>query len=168
MRALRVLTGLVAALGIAASITACTSGGSGENQSAATTAPATAATSGGSMSMATPSDMGKDTMVGGKMMSRYGGPIYSGKPALAVTAALVAAGGGASNYSTATALTAMVGAATVKAEVAKLTTQYGAAAVTQWLKTFDFAVDDALKIATAKGVKLPAADPKMTGKALAV
>jgi len=35
------------------------------------------------------------------------------------------------------------------------------------LKTFDFAVSDALKIATAKGVKLPAADPKMTGKALA-
>ena len=61
----------------------------------------------------------------------------------------------------------MVGKATVDAEVAKLSKQYGANAVTQWLKTFDFAVSDALKIATAKGVKLPPADPKMTGKALA-
>jgi hypothetical protein len=61
----------------------------------------------------------------------------------------------------------MVGKATVTAEVAKLSKQYGAAEVTQWLKTFDFAVNDSLKIATAKGIKLPAADPKLTGKALA-
>lgn len=117
--------------------------------------------------MTKPHDMGKDTMVGGKMMSRYGGPIYSGAPALAVTASLVAAGGGPAHYSTATALTSMVGKALVTAEVKKLSAQYGAANVTQWLKTFDFAVGDALKIATAKGVKLPAPDPKLTGKALA-
>ena len=164
----RVLVGISLAAGIAATVAACTgSGGSGT--STATEAPTTAA-GGGSMaggSMAAPRDMGKDTVVGGKMMSRYGGPIYSGAPALTVTAALVAAGGGPEYYSTAAALTSMLGKATVTAEVKKLSAQYGAANVAQWLKTFDFAVGDALKIATAKGVKLPAADPKMTGKALA-
>ncbi|HEY7994449.1 MAG: hypothetical protein ACHQY2_07100 [Candidatus Eremiobacterales bacterium] len=169
----RVLVGISLAAGIAATVAACTSSGGGSSSSA-TEAPTTAAgggsMAGGSMaggSMAAPRDMGKDTVVGGKMMSRYGGPIYSGAPALTVTAALVAAGGGPEYYSTAKALTSMLGAATVGAEVKKLSGQYGAANVAQWLKTFDFAVGDALKIATAKGVKLPAADPKMTGKALA-
>ena len=107
-----------------------------------------------------------DSMSSGSMqMGRFGGPVYSGPPNLAVTASLVAAGGGAQNYSTTTALTSMLGADTVKAEVAKLNKQYGDAAVTQWLKTFDFAVDDALKIATAAGVKLPA--PTLSGKELA-
>lgn len=112
-----------------------------------------------------PMDNGQDTMMNGTMMGRFGGPIYNGPPALAVTASLVAAGGGASNYSTATALTNMLGAATVNAEVAKLTKQYGAAKVNLWLKTFDFAVKDSLKIATAAGVKLP--DATMSGKDLA-
>jgi hypothetical protein len=103
--------------------------------------------------------------MGTAQMGRFGGPVYTGAPALAVTASLVAVGGGADNYSTATALTNMLGAATVKAEVGKLTTQYGAAEVSTWLKTFDFAVNDALKIATAAGVKLPA--PTLSGKALA-
>ena len=167
----RVLVGISLAAGIAASVAACTSSGGGSS-STATTAPTTASEYGGGTmaggSMAAPHDMGKDTMVGGKMMSRYGGPIYSGAPALTVTAALVAAGGGPAHYSTATALTAMVGKATVAAEVKKLSAQYGAANVTQWLKTFDFAVTDALKIATAAKVTLPAPDPKMTGKALAM
>jgi hypothetical protein len=115
----------------------------------------------------TPTDTGKDTMnSSGQQMGRFGGPVYNGAPALAVTASLVAAGGGADNYSTATALTNMVGAATVKAEVEKLTKQYGADKVSLWLKTFDFAVDDSLKIATAAGVKLPA--PTLKGKDLAV
>jgi hypothetical protein len=120
----------------------------------------------GTAAFAAPTDMGQDTMVNGTMMGRFGGPIYNGPPALAVTSSLVAAGGGASNYSTAKALTSMLGAATVNAEVAKLTKQYGSAEVTMWLKTFDFAVDDALKIATAAGVTLPA--PTLSGKELAV
>ncbi|MBV8163354.1 MAG: hypothetical protein JOZ91_03710 [Candidatus Eremiobacteraeota bacterium] len=99
------------------------------------------------------------------MQGRFGGPVYNGPPALAVTASLVAAGGGADKYSTATALTSMLGQDTVNAEVAKLTKQYGADAVKMWLKTFDFAVDDALKIATAAGVKLPS--PTLSGKELA-
>lgn len=113
-----------------------------------------------------PKDYGQDHSMNGMAFGRFGGPVYNGAPALAVTASLVAAGGGAANYSTATALTSMLGAATVKAEVAKLTKQYGSDRTTQWLKTFDFAVTDALKIATAAGVKLPA--PAMSGKDLAL
>jgi hypothetical protein len=87
--------------------------------------------------------------------SRYGGSSYEGKPALAVTASLVQAGGGAAHYSTATALTSMVGKKLVGAEVAKLTKQYGKAKVASWLQIGDFAVKDALRIATKAGVKLP-------------
>ena len=102
-----------------------------------------------------------------KMMhSRYGGPTYTGGPALEVTASLVEAGGGAENYSTATALTAMVGEKAVGAEVAKLTKQYGKKKVASWLTVFDFAVKDALAIATKAGVTLPAGT--LSGKDLAV
>lgn len=174
MISFRGLAGLMFAAGLAVSTVACSSSNQTSSDTTASAAPSAEATAaaggsmGGSMSaMTSPRDMGKDTMTGGKMMSRYGGPIYSGAPALTVTASLVAAGGGPEYYSTAKALTAMVGAPTVTAEVAKLSKQYGKSNVTQWLKTFDFAVGDALKIATAKGIKLPAADPKLTGKALA-
>ncbi len=174
MNLFRALAGITVAATLVTGAAACSSSDQSTSSSASAAPTTTAAggsmaggsMAGGSMS-AKPKDMGKDTMVGGKMMSRYGGPIYTGAPALSVTASLVAAGGGPSKFSTAAALTAMVGKATVDAEVAKLTKQYGKDAVGQWLKTFDFAVGDALKIATAKGVKLPAADPKLTGKALA-
>jgi len=120
----------------------------------------------GSATLAAGTDTGQDTMMNGELHGRFGGPVYNGPPALDVTAALVKAGGGAANYSTATALVSMLGKPTVDAEVAKLSKQYGADAVTQWLKTFDFAVDDSLKIATAAGIKLPAPAP-LEGKALA-
>ena len=123
---------------------------------------AVAAFSMGSVALA--DQMGSSSMA---QQGRFGGPVYSGPPALSVTASLVAAGGGADNYSTAKALVSMVGKDTVNAEVAKLQKQYGKDAVTQWLSTFDFAVTDALKHATDAGVKLPAPDPMLTGKALA-
>jgi hypothetical protein len=168
MNLVRGMAGLGLAAALTMSMSACSSSGSSgsdNSQSAATAMPAaTGAMAGGAMA---PSDTGHDMMMGGEMHGRFGGPVYTGAPALNVTAALVAAGGGPVKFSTATALTAMVGAATVKAEVAKLTKQYGAAKVASWLKTFDFAVADSLKVATAAGVKLPAADPKMTGKLLA-
>jgi len=41
-----------------------------------------------------PSDTGHDMMMGGMMHGRFGGPVYTGPPALNVTAALVMAGGG--------------------------------------------------------------------------
>ena len=88
-------------------------------------------------------------------MNRFGGPIHMGAPALEVTASLVEAGGGADNFSIATALTSMGGEALVKAEVGKLTKQYGEEKVGKWIEVFDFAVKDSLKIATDAGVKLP-------------
>ena len=91
-------------------------------------------------------------------MSRYGGPVYTGAPALAVTASLVQAGGGPGDFSIATALTSMVGPTLVTAEVGKLTKQYGKARVGSWITVFNFAVGDALKKATAAGVTLPDGD----------
>lgn len=107
-----------------------------------------------------------DSMSANSMTGRFGGPVYDGAPALAVTAALVKAGGGSDKYSTATALTSMVGSDLVTAEVGKLTKQYGKEKVGQWLSVFDFAVADSLKIATEAGVKLPA-PAALTGKDLA-
>jgi hypothetical protein len=104
--------------------------------------------------------------MGGMDMSRYGGPVYEGAPALDVTAALVQAGGGAGNFSTAAALTSMVGGDAVTGEVTKLDKQYGDQNVQSWLSVFDFAVKDALSIATKAGVTLPAGS--LTGKDLAV
>ena len=101
---------------------------------------------------------------GMQMKSRYSGPVYGGKPMLKVTAALVNAGGGPANFSTAKAVTAIAGEKLTNAEVAKLTKQYGEDKVGEWIKVGDFAVADALKIATAAGVKLPSS--KTTGKAL--
>jgi hypothetical protein len=107
--------------------------------------------------------LGGANVVGAR--GRYGGSSYEGKPALAVTASLVQAGGGAAKYSTAAALTSMIGKKLTDAEVAKLTKQYGKAKVASWLQVGDFAVKDSLQIATKAGVKLPA--PTLKGKALA-
>lgn len=87
--------------------------------------------------------------------NRFGGPVYVGKPALAVTVALVEAGGGPGRFSLVTALDHLLGKATVKAEVTKLTRQYGSRRVNQWVKVMNFYVDDTLKIVKAKGIKLP-------------
>lgn len=97
----------------------------------------------------------------------FGGPIYHGQPALDVTAALVEAGGGPTNFNFSTALVSMLGQKTVNAEVAKLTKQYGKQNVTKFLDAMTFAVKDALKRATAAGVKLPPAPANLKGTALA-
>lgn len=97
----------------------------------------------------------------------FGGPIYNGQPALAATAALVKAGGGAENFSFATALVSMLGQKTVNAEVAKLTKQYGKKNVDDFINGMTFAVKDGLKRATEQGVKLPAAPADLTGTKLA-
>ena len=113
--------------------------------------------------------MGHDKMrMGDKpevMQARYGGPSYGGAPALEVTASLVKAGGGAEKFDIGTALVSMVGKDLVNAEVAKLTKQYGKEKVGSWMNVFNFAVKDALRIATEKGVKLPMAS--LEGKELA-
>jgi len=97
-------------------------------------------------------------------MNRYGGSAYLGKPALSVTASLVKAGGGAAHFSSVKLLNSLAGEKLAKAEVAKLTKQYGKAKIAS-LQVGDFAVKDALRIATAAGVKLPKAT--LSGKALA-
>ena len=117
---------------------------------------ASAQSSGGSMSM------------GSKPMARFGGSVYTGAPNLALTLSMVEAGGGPSDFKT-TTLVGVLAGPYAKAEVAKLTKQYGAAGVKGYLEVFDFVVADSLKLATAAGVKLPAEampSPK-DGKALA-
>lgn len=97
----------------------------------------------------------------------FGGPIYNGKPALEVTAALVKAGGGAQNFQFSKALVSMLGQKTVNAEVAKLTKQYGEKDVNGFLDGMTFAVKDSLQRAAEAGVKLPAAPADLTGAKLA-
>jgi hypothetical protein len=97
----------------------------------------------------------------------FGGPIYDGEPALAATAALIDAGGGAANFSFQTALVSMLGEDTVNAEVAKLTKQYSSDDVKGFIDGMDFAVNDAIKLVTAAGVTLPAAPAELKGADLA-
>lgn len=100
-------------------------------------------------------------------MNWYGGPIYGGQPDLAVTAALVEAGGGPGHFSFPAALVSMLGRKTVDAEVARLDKQYGQAEVKTFLGGMTYAVDDALKRATKQGIKLPA-PADLSGTKLAV
>lgn len=85
----------------------------------------------------------------------FGGPIYTGEPALKATAALVRAGGGADDFQFSTALVSMLGQETVNAEVAKLQKQYGKDKVSSFLKGMTFAIKDGLKRATEADIKLP-------------
>lgn len=89
------------------------------------------------------------------MMNMFGGPVYTGEPALDVTAALIKAGGGAEKFSFATALVTMLGQDTVDGEVAKLTKQYGEDEVNTFLGGMDMAVGFGLTRATAAGISLP-------------
>ncbi|MEO6908099.1 MAG: hypothetical protein ABI210_09445 [Abditibacteriaceae bacterium] len=98
-------------------------------------------------------------------MNRYGGTAYLGKPALSVTASFVKAGGGAAHFSSVKLLNSLAGSKLAKAEVAKLTKQYGKAKVGSFVTVGDFAVKDALRLATKAGVKLPKAT--LSGKSLA-
>ncbi|MBV9334159.1 MAG: hypothetical protein JO146_09135 [Candidatus Eremiobacteraeota bacterium] len=102
--------------------------------------------------------------------TRFGGSccVYTGAPALAVTLSMVEAGGGPNNFSTVTLLKTLTGPL-FSPEVAKLNKEYGEAQVAQFLKTFDFVVNDSLRIVTMKKIALPSQpnpDPK-DGKALA-
>ncbi|MBO1927228.1 hypothetical protein J3998_06525 [Thiomicrorhabdus sp. 6S2-11] len=92
-------------------------------------------------------------------MNMFGGVSYQGEPALAVTAALVKAGGGSENFSFATALVSMLGEEAVNAEVAKLTQQYGEAEVSTFIGGMDLAINLGLKHATQAGVSLPEPAP---------
>jgi hypothetical protein len=93
------------------------------------------------------------------------GVTYTGAPDLQATISLVTAGGPAGHFSIVKALTALAGAKTANAEVAKLTKQYGAKQVASFVAVQNFAVNDAVKIATAAKVPFPA--PTLHGAALA-
>ncbi|MEO7053210.1 MAG: hypothetical protein ABI128_16245 [Rhodanobacter sp.] len=107
------------------------------------------------------------TQMNASAMNWFGGETYNGAPALTVTAALVKAGGGASNFTFDKALVSMLGEKTVNAEVAKLTKQYGKKDVDGFISGMTFAVNDGLKRATEAGVKLPAAPADLKGAKLA-
>ena len=100
-------------------------------------------------------------------MNWFGGPIYTGEPALAATAALIKAGGGADNFSFQTALVSMLGEETVNAEVAKLTKQYGAEEVKGFVDGMTFAVKSTIKHVTDAGITLPEAPADLKGADLA-
>lgn len=94
--------------------------------------------------------------------------VYTGQPDLPLTLSMIVAGGGPKNFQTVTLLKVLTGNL-FDAEVAKLTKQYGQDQVGQFLKTFDFVVNDSLRIVTMKKVALPNApspDPS-NGPALA-
>lgn len=79
---------------------------------------------------------------------------YSGPPKLALTLSMVEAGGGPSAFKTTTLFGVLAGDK-AGAEVTKLDSQFGKENVARFLKTFDFVIDDSLKIVTAKKVALP-------------
>ena len=93
------------------------------------------------------------------------GVTYKGAPDLQAAVSLVSAGGPIGNFSIVKALTALAGPTVANAEVAKLTKQYGKSGVASFVAVQNFAVNDAVKIATAAGVKFPA--PTLKGGALA-
>jgi len=93
------------------------------------------------------------------------GPTYTGAPDLQAAISLVLAGGSPKNFSIVRAITNLAGAAVAKAEVAKLTRQYGDARVQKYVGVQNFAVNDAVRIALAAGVKFP--KPMLRGVALA-
>jgi hypothetical protein len=118
------------------------------------------------------------SMSGSKMMMKSGpdhgmpvgkaggdGVTYTGAPDLQAAISLVTAGGAPGNFSVVKAISAMAGAKTANAEVAKLTKQYGAAKFGSFVAVQNFTVNDAVKIATAAGVKFPS--PMLHGAVLA-
>ncbi len=95
-------------------------------------------------------------------------PSYTGQPTLPVTLSMVIAGGGPGEFQTVKLVGLLAGSKT-KAEVAKLTNEYGQKNVTSFLDVFNYVISDALSIVRAKRISLHAAPkPAPTdGKALA-
>jgi len=153
----------------------------GSGMGSATASPMPAGSMGGSMKSGSMGGSMGGSMKSGSMKGSMGGTPdhgmpnglmggdgkdYTGAPDLQGAISLVTAGGAPGHFSLVAALTSLVGAATTKAEVAKLTKQYGAEKVESFVTVQNFAVDDAVKKALAAGVKFP--KPMVHGKALAV
>lgn len=80
---------------------------------------------------------------------------YAGAPELPLTLSMIVAGGGPAHFKTTTLVSVLAGSNT-KAEVTKLTKQFGAANLTSFLKVFEFVVSDSLAIVKQKHIALPA------------
>jgi hypothetical protein len=137
---------------------------------------AAAAILGGTVSVQAQGTMSGGSMMSSKMMTGpdHGMPTgkaggdgvpYVGAPDLQGAISLVTAGGPVGHFSVVQAITSMAGAKVANAEVAKLIKQYGKDRATSFITVQNFAVNDAVKIATAAGVKFPA--PMVHGTALA-
>ncbi len=85
---------------------------------------------------------------------------YVGKPDLALTAALVQAGGGATNFNAGN-LVAFLAGPNASAEMKHLNAEFGPQETQASVTAFTYAVDDALRIATKAGVKLPPPHPSL-------
>lgn len=81
---------------------------------------------------------------------------FDGTPQLTVTAEMVAAGGGAEHFDSKKLVGVMAGK-NAPAALGYLTRTYGAANVDAFFRTFTYAVNDSLRYATEKGIKLPPA-----------
>jgi hypothetical protein len=82
--------------------------------------------------------------------------INVGAPDLNLTAAFIAAGGGATAFDAQTFLTSLTGSsAASQTETAALTKRFGADTLASFSKTFDYFVTDALAQATSGGFVLP-------------
>jgi hypothetical protein len=93
------------------------------------------------------------------------GGIYTGAPDLDAAISLVTAGGPVGKFDIVTALKALVGADAANGEVAKLTKQYGSAAVGSYVVVQNYAVNDA--VAKALAAKVPFPSPTLSGADLA-
>ncbi len=94
--------------------------------------------------------------------------VYEGQPDLALTSAIVAAGGGPSHFSSVTLFKRIAGH-DADAEAKKLTDQFGAADVKTTFAIFDYAIDDTIVVAKARGIVLPRPRPDpRNGKAIAL
>ena len=80
--------------------------------------------------------------------------VYSGPPDLPLTLSMIEAGGGPAHFKSTTLVGVLAGPAT-KAEVAKLTKQFGAKNLQSFLTVFDFVVSDSLRLVNEKHVALP-------------
>jgi len=119
------------------------------------------------LALVAPSANAQMAMKSGSKARFSSGGVYTGAPNLPLTLSMIVAGGGPAHFDSVTLVGDLAGAST-KAEVAKLTKQFGAANLKSFLTVFNFVVSDSLAIVTKKHIPLPKApnpDPK-DGKAL--
>ncbi|MHB8634864.1 MAG: hypothetical protein ACYC96_00155 [Fimbriimonadaceae bacterium] len=105
---------------------------------------------------------------GTSMHGRYGGGMYLGAPTLDVTAAMVRAGGGASDFSIKRALVVAAGKDWATSELSHLNAKYGAAKMRRWTETFNFAVTDSQRKNARAGVVMPTAHMQARPLAMAM